>query len=682
VSRRKRATPPRETANPPSRSAHETALPFRHPAFVCATLIAAACVIVSASYRLYDTDLWQLLVTGKAMWTLQAVPQVDLWTWRSYGQPEVTSSWLFRALLWPLWSAGGIAALYAWRWAATLAAFAFAWATARRMGALGFATLVLLVWCALVYRIRTDVRPETLAAVLFAATAWILETRRQGGPDRAWWIVPLVWIWANAHISWYLAFVLLAIHLAAALARTRTRAVNAATPGARTLVLVTLASVAVAFVNPFGWRALWQPFEFLLFWRNEPLYRDIGELHPIVWSGQLRNGLPLLMAGWPLLLAWRWRQRGADPVELMSCTFFTLAAIRSQRFLGIWALAAAPYLARDVQAWLDTRRRLVWNAPPWARAALAGSVCVALCVPEWARPELPLGVGFDRVAFPVAAADFMAAHRVRGRAFNHFHLGGYLAWRGWPERDRLPFMSTQPENSPREDRVAYLPALSSAAGWQALDARHHFDYAVLDRAPSPGDHLLDTLDGDSAWAVVFLDDAAAVFVRRDGTQRAVADSFAYRALAAGPARGQALFLACATDTALRRQTEIELMRAIATSRRNAGARRMLGVLALTEGNTAATRDQLAAALAEDPALARVHELLGMIALDEGRPRDALRDFSAERRRGPSAGLDLRMGQAWSRLGEWSHARAAYTRELARDPSASEARDSLAALAGR
>ena len=37
---------------------------------------------------------------------------------------------------------------------------------------------------ALVYRQRSQIRPETIAAVWFALTLWGLETRRGGGPDQ------------------------------------------------------------------------------------------------------------------------------------------------------------------------------------------------------------------------------------------------------------------------------------------------------------------------------------------------------------------------------------------------------------------------------------------------------------------------------------------------------------------
>ncbi len=157
-------------------------LPGGHPALVTATIVTALCVLVSVTFTLYDTDFWHHLLVGRVIWESRSIPTQQLWSWPTWGAPEANSAWLFRALVWPFWSLGGIGGLFAWRWLTTLVAFGVMWGTARRMGARGFAPLVALLLCAFIYRLRSQVRPETLVAVLVALEIWILETRRRGGP--------------------------------------------------------------------------------------------------------------------------------------------------------------------------------------------------------------------------------------------------------------------------------------------------------------------------------------------------------------------------------------------------------------------------------------------------------------------------------------------------------------------
>jgi hypothetical protein len=546
-----------------------TDTPASHPAYLLALLVAAVCIGVSVSFRLVDPDLWQHLAVGRAMWSEHAIPRVNLWTWPTYGAPQVLPSWGFRALLWPCWALAGMPGLFAWRWIATLAALGLAWSTARGMGARGFATLAVLVVCGLIYRQRSQVRPEMLAGILIALEIGLLEAGRRDG--RAW-ILPLVaiaWGWANLHLTYYLGLLVLGVY---ALDAARARRAEA-----RGLGLTLLAAIAISFVNPFGARALWEPFDFALFHRNEPIFRSIGELRPLNWRFQATNGLLLLLPLWPLLALWRARRHGLDLAEGALLVVFSALAIAAQRMVGFYALVAAPFVARDLGEWLNARSRSAAPAPPWLRAAACMTACVALPLAEWRRPEYPLGLHYDWRAVPVAACDFMAGHDVSGRGFNPFHYGGYLLWRFWPDRARLPFMDIH-QTGTREDRDLVNAALLSHPTYLALMRKYDFDYALLDRRLGPQQRLLDWFDDDRSWSVVFMDDVAALYVRRSERHRALLERTAYRVWPAGPAGLEAVARRLSADPALRVVAAAELRRQIAESPYHETAARFLAQL--------------------------------------------------------------------------------------------------------
>ncbi|TMQ70399.1 MAG: hypothetical protein E6K81_12695, partial [Candidatus Eisenbacteria bacterium] len=572
------------------------------------------------------------------------IPHTQVWTWPTLGEPAVLPSWLFRALLWPFWRAGGLTGLFAWRWLTTFAAFALAWLTARRMWAKGLSPLAVLVIAALVYRQRSQVRPETLAAVLLTLTLWLLERRRQvaaGTPDASWALVAVAWVWANAHISYLLLFVLLGIHLLDALAAARRGQPRA--HGSAGLLWIGFACAAVSFLNPFGWRALWQPFEFFLHWRDTAIFQGIGELRRLGWSGNETNGLFTMLIAWPLLVLWRARRAGLDLAEALTCAAFTAYALPSQRFVSVYALVAAPYLARDLDAWVATRRWPRWSAAPAARAGLAAIACVALALPEWFRPDSPMrpGVGVDLTRYPAAACDFMAAHDIRGHGFNQVRSGGYLLWRFWPDRGRLPFISIHPEDSPPEIRSLYAAVFTDPARWPDLDGRYPFDYALLDRRQYGSDRLYDHLDADTTWALVFADDAALLYVRRDGALAATAGRLAYRVVPGGRQGLAALRAAWASDTALATRARAELERQVTESPACSGSLSLLADLAIAGGRPADARPLLERALSIEPATPQAHQRLGLIAMFEQDAPRAIREFERERRvAGPSAALEV------------------------------------------
>ena len=595
--RRDRARPAPAVARRPPAPAPP--LPLTHPAMLAAVLAAAATLVLAVTFPLADTDFWQHLAVGRVIWSAHAVPTTNLWTWPTHGEPQVLPSWGFRALLWPFWALGGATGLFVWRWATTLAAFGIAWAAARALGARGMTPLVAIAACALVYRGRSQVRPETLVAILLALEIWVLERRRRPPGDappaaRApWWrgpgpaLVAIAWVWANVHISYHLGLLLIGIHLAADHLPRRA----AAPPAPRApLGLTLLAAVAVSFANPFGWRALAQPFEYFFVWRHEPIFATIGELGPIDWSLNVWNGVPLAIAGWPLLAWWRGRRAGWDPVEIATLVLFLGAALASQRFLGPFAIACAPYLGRDLEAFVRARRWPGWCAGAGARAGLAATACVALLPLGWTTPEFRPGLGIAPLEYPRAACDWIAAHDVRGRAFNSFEWGGYLLWRFWPDPARLPFMDIH-QTGTREDRLDYVRAMTDPDGWRALDGRRRFDWALVKALHAPGVRTLDILDADTSFALVFVDDAAALYVRRRGPLAAVAERSGYRLLPAGEEARVRLGERMG-DAAARAATERELRRAIAESPLAANASSVLTSLLMVEGRWAEARDAL------------------------------------------------------------------------------------------
>ncbi len=678
---------PRATTRPaPAPAPVPAPPPMTRSAFAVALVVAALAALAAVTTAFHDPDLWQHLVVGREIWRTHAIPMTQLWSWPTWGQSEVLPSWLFRALLWPFWAAGGVAGLEAWRWLTTLAAFGMLLAAARRAGATGVAPLVALVACVLLYRQRSQARPETLVAVIVAAELLLLETRRRwlATPGRealarrlAWGVVPIALVWANTHISYYLGFVIAGAYLLDDLLRPGDR-------GARGLPVSLLALAAAAgasFINPFGVRALAQPVQYFLEWRHEPIYQSIGELGRIEWSENLRNGLPLTLVVLAVSAVVRARRRGPDWAQLAILGVALPQAFASQRFLGYLAVLAAPFFARDLG---ELASAVAWPRPlhaPVRRAALVALACVAIVVPELSRPQVGFGWGVLWSRYPVAACDWIESHGVRGRSFSTFGQAGWLLWRFFPQRDRLPFMDIH-QSGTKELRYVYAWALQDSAAWRQLDGRWRFDWALVPRELPATPSLLDVLDADSSWALVFADDAAALYLRRAASGGGLADS-AYRVMPAGRARLSAIGARAWSDSAYRAALRADLDRARGSSPWNGRAHALAANVALMEGRWSDARFDLERALALRADEPRLHERLGLALLHGGDPAGALAAFEREHHADAAwTGWDRARGDALAALGRRAEAVATYERALARDPGDAAARDSLAALRAR
>jgi hypothetical protein len=642
-------------------------------------VVAALCALACVTYAIHDPDLWQHLTVGREIWRTHAVPGTQLWTWPTHGAPDVLPSWLFRALLWPFWELGGVHGVFAWRWLTTLATFALLWRATRRAGGTGLVPVLVLVWCALLWRARSQARPETLAAILAAGVLLLLESRRAAlregrASQHAWGLVPIAVTWANAHISYYLGFVLAGGYLLDDLVRRR----RAAGP----LALAMLAAAVTSLANPFGWQALAQPFQYFLTGRHEPVYATIGELQPIDWGMAIANGLPLFLL---LLVAGavaHARRHGPDWAQLAIYLVCLPQALSSQRFVGYLAVCAAPFFARDLG---ELAARVRWPAAlhaPWRRALVAAAACVALVTPDLARAPVQLGYGFRWDQYPVRACDWIEAHDVRGRAFNPFSYGGYLLWRFYPDSTRLPFMDIHQAGT-KQIRYEYAWAGQDSVAWRTLDGRWRFDWAISMRGAGARVGLLDFLDADTTWALVFSDDVAALYLRRDGRCAEQARAHGFRRLPGGTRALATLGEQAWNDSSVHREVLGEVRRAIASSEWNGRAHALAANLALQDARWAEAAEHLRQAMRFETGEELLHGRLGLALLHGGDPAGALREFEREHR----ANRDwdeyaLRRAQALQGLGRLDEARAEYERAERILFTAAEARDSLAALGGR
>jgi hypothetical protein len=304
-----------------------------------------------------------------------------------------------------------------------------------------------------------------------------------------------------------------------------------------------------------------------------------------------------------------------DWVEGCLCLLFTWLSVFNQRFVSTWAIVAPIFLSRDLTALLASLPTP--RVPRRGATVGAACACVLVCLPEWTRPDIRPGMGIDPLSSPVAACDFIEQHQIRGRFFNHFELGGYLLWRFWPQRDRLPFMDIHQSGTPY-DQLIYEGSMSNPGIWKRAVTRYDFDAAILMRIHARGDRMLDFLDADTAWTMVFVDDVAAIYLRRRGQLLPVADHLRYRVVPGGMEGLRSLGLSIDQQPGLRSAFRSELERVTRESGACSSALSLLATLDLQEHQYEQARQHLQRAYAIDPQLPMYVERMSQVDQARGR----------------------------------------------------------------
>ncbi|MFZ5476199.1 MAG: tetratricopeptide repeat protein, partial [Myxococcota bacterium] len=501
---------------------------------------------------------------------------------------------------------------------------------------------------------RFFARPHMASAALTALfLLWLF--RHRSSPDRrVVWIVPLAAVWANLHSAVVLGLFVVGVFALDEWVRLRR-------PGL--LVPVGLGAGAAAMLNPHGWTALWYPF--FLLRANDGGQFDILELRPPDWPSEVHAYVGVLcvaaaLAGRALSL----------PAVVLAGVGAVLGLTRKRASLDL-ALFAAPLLSLGLTGAIRLAVRLARLDGIAARVPVAGAaaavVAAVLAGLGW-RPTLEVVPW----AIPAGAMRFVEANGVGGQMFNAHAFG---AWLLWAHPDRKVYFDG------RNEVFVDLFTETRDTPLATLSERYDLGYALLDY---PSDHdvreveipvdLHDALIADPAWALVYFDDVARLYVRDRPENRAVLARAAYRWLRPGWT-DFAYVARYAADPRRAAAFEVEARRAVAEAPGAVMPRMHLVELLRLTGRVEEALRELDAVPPGDPfALSRRGGLL----LAAGRAPDALRALEHAAERLPdNAAVWSNLGLARMRGADLPGAIAAYRRAIELDPELIEARRNLA-----
>jgi hypothetical protein len=492
-------------------------------------LIVTFCL---STFDITEHDYWWHLATGKYILTHRIVPSQDVFSYTAT-RPWVAHYWLADAVGYALYRSIGTPGMILLN--AAVITFSF-WLVYRTAVAAGAGTLVgvsVTLLAAFASRSRFYVRPETCSFLLTAVYLALFQRWKQGGGSRCLLAFPLLQcLWTNLYgggsvVGLILLFCFSAgetlnafLHLEVCDSRQGKRR-------AAGLVLVCLAAFALSFVNPNGHRTV---FYFMM--SRDPIFRHIVEWRHMEMKDLIGLHGLFLFGGALLLLR---SVRKPDFTEFALFLVFAYASIDAPRSLPFFAMVAVPLIgprARGLLEGFAVRRGFdaAWRRnAQWIQCALACAVVVFTIwylskdVGNFAS-DYVFGLGVNKKLVPIQAVDFLEDNGIQGPLFNSYGIGGYLIWRLYPRMK--VFVDGRVEMYGTDFLKTYMLYWQPDV-WEDYVRRYGINCAIIDREPN---YTTRYLDENPAWALVFFDDRAMVYLRNVPRNEELIRKYGYRYL--------------------------------------------------------------------------------------------------------------------------------------------------------
>lgn len=468
-----------------------------------------------------DTDTWWHLRSGQYMVEHKSVLRHDPFSHTRQGEFWINHSWGAQIVLYGVYQAFGGGTQPGAPGNVGLAVFTATLAT------LGMGLVYLMCAGNVYVRAFTVVlgaataavfwapRPQMFSFVLAAAVLYLLHLYKRQQTNRLWLIPVLVVAWVNLHGGFAMAFILLLGSLAGEVLANLTSTQRPEVmrwPQLKKVALVTVVSVPLVAVNPFGVRMLGYPLATV----------SIGALQDFIqeWAApdfHLPQTWPFLMLLLGLLCVFAMSRQRADWTDLVLVAGTAAMALLAGRNIALFAVVATPVLSRQVDAWLAEQG---WRLRPRqtvsGRMLLANWVLLAL-VSLGALGKIGTTLSSKTIRqaqeefFPAQLAAYLVQNPPEGKLFNSYNWGGYFIFAA-PEAP--VYVDGRTDLYGDEVLQRYLDIILLQDGWRELLDEQGVDSVAIE-ADSALAGALRLMPG--SWRELRFDEGrSALFLRQRG----------------------------------------------------------------------------------------------------------------------------------------------------------------------
>ena len=471
---------------------------FTFPVAICFLLFLAV-FLNNLEKVIVEPDIWWHLQNAQQMVTTHSLTRIDHYSFTAAGSQWIDHEWLSELAYYGAFLALGLRGILAIYCVCSLVIFGVLYYMCCRAGANPKTASVVMALGIITASVSFGPRMLLFGWLCMCTLLLILQRFALTRTAPLWIIPPLFCLWINLHGSWLFGLIVLGAFMLSGLvegewgiiaARRFTRAELGK------LLAVAIATVGALFVNPFGYRLVWYPFDLLF--RQQANINNIDEWRSVDFHDPRAKAVMVLLLAilaCNLLSRRRWWL-----YEVFLGAFALYASLTYWRMEFFAVLIFVPAIAARITVFppYDPQKE-----KPWLNAAIIFAVLTIMMsrFPSEATLEAKI-----RETFPEKALAFMHDHGIQDHVLNEYAWGGYIIWHS-------PQIKTFIDG--RADIFVYNGVFDDYLKMHRIDKtlelldHYGIRYALL----NPNDASAYVLSHSPCWQNVYSDDVAVLYGR-------------------------------------------------------------------------------------------------------------------------------------------------------------------------
>ncbi len=489
-----------------------------------------------------NADIGRHIKLGEIIWQTGTVPKINLLSFTAPEYPFINHHWLSEVIFYKVYSLGsdwisGLKSIMVFKVIILLATYFLFFLAVRKRNI--FAVTIAFLVSIFVFSARTEPRPEIFSYLFFAAYLLIIYKVKERptlnfklSTFSLLWLLPVIQLfWVNMHIYFAIGPIIFLFFLIDRFVNSKFTKYNFI-QNSKFEILIFLLIILANLANPNFYQGAVYPLTVLNNYgysvvENSSLFflaKYFGS-----WAPQDKLFLIsfLVLAGSFIVSFWQnklsWLKTRIFDLLLVAMT--VALSFKMQRNIPLFALSLWPVMAKNLDDFLNFEKLKRWF---YAGTIFVLIASIYLVISgrfyDWLDSAKMFGLNVSSSA--QYGTDFIKTNNIQGPMFNNFDIGSYLVWQLYP--NQKVFVDGRPEAYPVEffDKI-YKPMQRDEKVWQTMSEKYAINYVFFAHTDMTewSQEFLTRISKDREWPMVFLNDAAAVFLKDTPVNRPVTDKY-------------------------------------------------------------------------------------------------------------------------------------------------------------